>query len=208
MKTAALCLLALFFCGCAERPAPVVPGKIAAPDASGNVTAGSQALIAGQANAEVNGDHKAVVAIGKALVQEDRQEIAGSNRWLVFTGILVLAVGLGIMYYLGPKLGGGVAIVGAAMIGGALFVSAILPYVGWIVFGGSAIGLIAAAWHFRAYASAAAHMAHGTEAYASAHVKGLIGKIRARGPGIVTRLKAILHHQTSKVIPPKGPSAP
>jgi hypothetical protein len=212
MKTAALVLIALFFCGCGERQAPpVVQGSIATPGANSNVTDAAQQLIAGQANAEAKGDHKTANAIKGALVQEDKQEIAGNDRWLITAGSLIIAIGLGIMWYLGPKLGGGVAIVGAGMVGCGLFVSAILPYREAIGLGGLGIAVTAALIHFRKYVSAVFHMAHGTEHLAGVGVKDLINKIKQRGPGVLTRLKAILHHapivtaQTVTTNPTKAP---
>lgn len=196
-----LALLLLTDCG---EVRPVVPGPIAAPPSTGNVTNAASALIAGKANAEASGDKATVKALSKALDDEHKQEINGGMRWLITFGVMLLALGAGIAYELGPKLGGGVAIVGASLIGGAMFVTAIQPYIGWIVLGASGVGLVAAAYHFRKYASALGHIAHGTEHLAGPRVRALIGKIRARGPGVVTRIKALLHHAP---MAPKAPGA-
>lgn len=202
-------LLSGWLIGCASaRLGPAVTGPVAAPPASSGVSTSTESLIAGQANAEAKGDTATAKALGHALDQQDRQEIVGGTRCLIPLGILVAAIGAGIAWYAGKYLGTGVILIGCGMVGGALFVAAIKPYLGWVAVAGVSVGVLAAAWHFKAYISAALHLAHGTEHLASGRVQTLIGRMRARGPGVVTKISSLLHHHAKAAIPPLAPTKP
>lgn len=194
MKTALLLLIALFFSGCGRDAQPSIAGPISVPTRAFATSGATEEAIANEANAAAKGDKAAVKAAKVEQKSQDRAELNGGLRWEVLAGVLLLAVGAGVAWYLGPKLGGGIAIVGAVVTFGAMTVRVIEPFMDYIVWSALAAGLIVAGLHFRKYISAALHLAHGTTHLASAGVKDLIGKMQARGPGILTRVKALLHH--------------
>lgn len=201
---------ALLIAGCGETRRPIA-GPLSTAPTTTTTSAATQSAIADDANAVATGNKAAANGAKEAIKQQDRAELHGGLRWEVLAGVLIMAMGAGVAWYLGPKLGGGIAVVGAVVTFGAMTVRVIEPYMDYIVWTAIAVGVIGAAIHFRKYISATFHMAHGTEHLASGGVKDLIGKIRSRGPGVITRLKAILHHAPTAVsqtittnLPPKG----
>jgi hypothetical protein len=178
----------------------IPPGAVAPPPAAAQTSGATEDLIAQKADATAQGDKVKAKALKAAIADQSNAETDGDLRRLIWLGVLVLAAGAGIAWYLGPKLGGGVAVVGASMIAGALFIQSIKPYIGWVTFGGCGIGAIAVAYHFRKYFSALSHSLHGTEHLASDGVKSLISKIRTSGPSYLTQFKSLMHHHSATVM--------
>ncbi len=204
-----LLALVLLCGGCAARPGPTV-GGFQTPAATEQTSTATELLITQRAAALAAKDKARADALEKSLVDQNKAEINGELRWLITIGVLILAVGAGLAFYLGPKLGGGVAIVGGCMIAGALFVTSIIPYMGWIALGGGLIALTAAFWHFHTVFSAMSHSVNDTEHLASAGAKKVIAKVENLGPSYLTKIKAFIHKQSvapvkASVIPTSPP---
>ncbi len=202
-----LLALVLLCCGCASRPPSVTQGGFEVPPTADKTSNATENIIAQRAEALAAKDKARASALEKELVDQNKAEINGELRWLITIGIMILAVGAGLAFYLGPKLGGGVAIVGGAMIAGSLFVTSIVPYLGWIALGGGVIAVVAVLWHMHTVFTALNHTVHDTEHLASDGAKKLVAKLEAAGPSYAMRLKAMLHSQP--ITPPAAtPTAP
>ena len=201
---AILACLAVVACAHNRASAPrTIPGPISAPPAAhGGISTADAHAIANEANATAAGDRAAVKA---ARVEEDavnRAETRANMRLATLAGLLVLAIGLGLAKYGAAGLGSAVAVVGGAIVAGAMTISALVPYEHVIAGTVAVIALGAGLWHLRNSFHGVRAVATNSEHKAGAAVRRVIARARRGMPAVVS------HFPTTITFPANMPAQP
>jgi hypothetical protein len=195
----ALAILAVLLAiGCAKMriDSAHIKGPIAPPPTGSHVSAGDAKAVADQSNARANGDKKAEAA---ARVEQDalnRAEIRGDMRLVISLGVLVLAIGAALLKYGATGLGSAIACGGGALIGGAMFVTAIVPHMVAIAYVAAASAGIVFLIRHRNLFHAARGAATNGEHKLGTGAKRILSRFRAELPAV------------SLKVPPPAPPPP
>jgi hypothetical protein len=148
------------------------------PPAAGASRA-TEDLIAQKADAASKGESKTEKALKKAIDDQNQAEINTELRWLIAAGVLVCALGVGLLVYGAAKLGLSGLAMGATLIGVSLTTSSLLPYLPYFALAAVLAGIGALLWYLHKHRAAVTQLVECGEHSIPecAHVESIISKI-------------------------------
>jgi hypothetical protein len=186
LAVAALCLIVGSCSLRGNLPSlPVMHGPVAvAPtQASGGTSSTINDLIAQQTAAKTAGNNKLASALKGAIfetsTQENVSDTNSSMRFFMGISVIIIGLGVGICVFGMTKIGLSVMGVGGGMIGAALLIQALIPFLLYIAIGALVIALLAGLWVLHVHWAAAKALATNNGISTDPHVTALIAKLKA-----------------------------
>jgi hypothetical protein len=145
MKKIALALISLgmvfSLIGCFGYSIPTPPkidahttGIVAPPNQSGltGVSKPETSLVSDLTGAVATGNHRLAKGINAGIQATGNIETNTGLRWLLLVGVVLIALGVAVSIEFTKTIGGCVMLIGAALVGSSLLITAILPYMSYI----------------------------------------------------------------------------